>query len=162
MEPPPPASLPALALPAAPPLAPAAIGTPARRPRATLWALRLLLTAHLLAVLTQPVLAGRYLAGDVDAIEVHGSVGSLLPVLTLAVGAAAVGYVAVARSRWWLLPVVVALFLAEGLQIGMGFARVLSVHVPLGVVIGLTAALLAVWAWTPAAARPRRLRATAP
>ena len=35
-------------------------------PRITLGILRLVVTAHLVAVLAQPVLAGRYLTGDVD------------------------------------------------------------------------------------------------
>src|SRR5689334_4168123 len=36
-------------------------------PLITLWLLRIAVTAHLVAVLAQPVLAGRYLTGDVDA-----------------------------------------------------------------------------------------------
>ena len=39
------------------------------RPRVSLWSLRVVLTVHLLAVLAQPVLAGLFLTGDVDAIE---------------------------------------------------------------------------------------------
>ena len=49
-----------------------------RRPRVSLWPLRVVLTAHLLAVLAQPVLAGRFLTGDVDAIGWHADVGSSL------------------------------------------------------------------------------------
>ena len=54
-------------------------------PRITLGLLRLVVTAHLVAVLAQPVFAGRYLTGDVDAITVHGAVGSALAALDLLV-----------------------------------------------------------------------------
>ena len=49
-----------------------------RRPRTSLWALRIVITVLLLAVLAQPVLAGLFLTGDIDAISVHGLFGELL------------------------------------------------------------------------------------
>jgi uncharacterized membrane protein (UPF0182 family) len=129
-----------------------------RRPRISLWTLRFLLTGHLLAVLAQPVYAGRYLTGDVDAMQVHGLVGSLLALVAMALVAGALAYVVAARGRLWLLPATVLLFLAEGFQIGMGYSRQLHLHVPLGVAIVVTAVLLAAWVWTPAAARGRGCR----
>lgn len=116
-----------------------------------------MLTAHLVAVLAQPVLAGRYLTGDVDAMQAHGLVGSLLAPTAMAVVAAALAYV-LGRGRLWVLPVSVLLFLAEGFQIGMGYAGQLDLHLPLGVAIVVVAVLFAAWAWTPAAARPRGVR----
>jgi hypothetical protein len=130
---------------------------PARRPRISLWTLRFLLTGHLLAVLAQPVLAGRFLTGDVDAIKVHGLVGSLLALGAMSLIAGALAYV-VGRGKLWVLPVTVLLFFAEGFQIGMGYSRQLHLHVPLGVAIVVTAVLLAAWVWTPAAARRRGTR----
>ena len=104
---------------------------PARTgPLITLWLLRLAVTAHLVAVLAQPILAGRYLTGDVDAITAHGAVGTALAALDLLVIAAAAVYVVGGRGALWVLPAAVLLFLAVGLQIGMGFARQLGVHVP--------------------------------
>lgn len=41
------------------------------------------------------------------------------------------------------------LFALIALQIAMGFARVLTVHIPLGVSIILLAILLLIWAWRP-------------
>jgi uncharacterized membrane protein (UPF0182 family) len=116
------------------------------------------LTAHLLAVLAQPVLAGRYLTGDVDAMEVHGLVGSMLALVAMILIVCALAYVVAARGQQWLLLVTVVLFFAEGLQIGMGYSRELHVHVPLGVAIVVAAVLLAAWVWTPAAARARGSR----
>jgi hypothetical protein len=127
-----------------------------RGPRATLWTLRVLLTVHVLAVLGQPVLAGLYLSGDVDAIAVHGAVGLALAAVGLVLIAGALAYVLVGRGRWWLLPATVVLFFAEGLQVGFGYARQLNLHVPLGVLVVTVSILLAAWVWTPAARRARR------
>jgi hypothetical protein len=133
-----------------------------RRPRATLWLLRALLTVHVLAVLCQPLLAGLFLSGDVDAIAVHGTVGSSLAAAGLVLIAAAVLYVLAGRGSLWILPVMIGLFLIEGVQIGVGFSRNLGLHIPLGVLIVSGSILLAAWAWTPWAARPRGRRASVP
>lgn len=131
---------------------------PRAGPRATLWLLRLLITVHLIAVLAQPVLAGLFLTGDVDAIAVHARIGSSLAALGLAVIGATLLYVLGGRGRLWLLPVAVALFLADGFQIGFGHDRQLQLHVPLGVAIVVATVLLAVWVWGPNARRPRGAR----
>lgn len=123
-------------------------------PRLPLWSLRVAATVHLVVVLAQPVLAGLFLTGDVDAITAHGTVGGVLAVVTLVLIGATLAYV-LRRGRLWVLPAVVALFLAVGIQIGLGYSRTLAVHVPLGVAIVAASLLLAVWVWTPAAARPR-------
>jgi hypothetical protein len=131
---------------------------PTRRPRTSLWALRLLITAHLLMVLAQPVLAGMFLTGDVDAIAMHGLNASLLLLVALVVIAVAVAYVLGGRGALWVLPIGVLLFLADGFQIGAGYTRQLELHVPLGVVIVTTSVLLTAWVWSPFAARSRGAR----
>ena len=125
-----------------------------RRPRLSLWLLRIAATAHLVLALAQPVLAGLFLTGSVDAIQVHSVLGAAMALTGQALIVSAIAYV-VARGRLWVLPAMVVLFLAVGLQIGMGHARVLQLHVPLGVAIVTASALLAIWVWTPSAARPR-------
>jgi signal transduction histidine kinase len=130
--------------------------TPVRRgPRVTLWPLRIVITVHLLMVLAQPWLAGQFLTGDVDAIAVHGLVGSLLAAVGLVVIATTLIYVLGGRGKLWVAPVAVALFLADGFQIGAGFARNLALHIPLGVAIIVASVLLAVWVWSPSAGRAR-------
>jgi hypothetical protein len=128
------------------------------RPRLSLWLLRVMFTVHLVAVLGQPVLAGMYLAGDVDAIVTHGTIGSLLAPINLLVIAAALVYALGGRGRLWMIPVAVVMFLAVGFQIGAGYSRELELHVPLGVAIVTTSMLLAIWVWSPSAARPRGAR----
>jgi hypothetical protein len=129
-----------------------------RRPRLSLWLLRAVFTVHLVAVLGQPVLAGLYLAGDVDAIVTHGTIGSLLAAINLLVIASTVVYVLGGRGRFWAIPVAVVMFLAVGFQIGAGYSRELQLHVPLGVAIVTASVLLAIWVWSPSAARPRGAR----
>jgi hypothetical protein len=126
----------------------------ARRPRLTLWLLRLTATVQLVLVLAQPVLAGLFLTGDVDAIEVHAAVATALAFVALVLIGVAVAYTVV-RGRLWVLPTSVALLVAVGLQMAAGYARALQFHIPLGVVIVTVSVLLGIWAWTPAAARPR-------
>jgi hypothetical protein len=123
-----------------------------------LWTLRAVITVHALAVLAQPVLAGLFLTGDVDAIGVHGLIGSLLALVGMVVIGVALAYVLGGRGRLWVLPVAVALFLADGFQIGAGYTRQLELHIPLGVAIVVASVLLATWAWSPSAARPRTRR----
>jgi hypothetical protein len=125
-----------------------------RGPRLSLVLLRILVTAYLVAVLAQPVLAGLFLTGDVDAIAVHAAVGSGLAAFAMVLIAATLVYV-LRRGRLWVLPAVVVLFLAVGLQIGMGHARALQIHLPLGVAIVSAVLVLAIWVWSPSAARPR-------
>jgi hypothetical protein len=126
-----------------------------RRPVISLWLLRGALTAHLLAVLCQPVLAGMFLTGDVDAIGVHGAIASVVGLITLVTTVLAVGYVVGGHGRVWILPVLVALFVVEVVQIVVGYSRFLQVHVPLGVTVVVLSVLLAAWVWTPSAARAR-------
>ncbi len=129
------------------------VGT-VRRPRLSLWVLRVVATVHLVMVLAQPVLAGLFLTGNVDAITVHGTVGSVLGAVSLVLIGATLLYV-LRRGRLWVLPVIVALFLAVGFQIGLGYARSLGAHIPLGVAIVTASVLVVGWVWSPSAARPR-------
>jgi len=113
---------------------------------------------NLLAVLAQPVLAGLYLTGDVDAIGVHGLIGSLLVLIEFVVIVVALAYVLGGRGRLWVLPVAVLLFFAVSFQVAAGYTRELELHVPLGVTIVVASVLLAGWVWTPSATRPRTPR----
>jgi hypothetical protein len=140
--PPPPPGPPA----AAPPTAPAA-ARPPRTPAGSAWLLRLALTLLAVACVAQPVLIGRYFDGDFDAIGLHSGNAVLLVLLTTAAGAAAV--------LWWVrgghpgpMIVTAVLWFAIGFQMGMGYTRNLTVHIPLGVAIVVAAAGLAGWSWT--------------
>ncbi|GAA4961077.1 hypothetical protein [Kineococcus glutinatus] len=148
-------------VPAAPPVpAPAHQDAPAppdvvRRPRATWQLFRAVLLLHAAVACAQPLLAGSYFAGNLDAIGVHGVLGTLLGLLALVQLVAAVLLWYPGRGPWWPAVATVALFLAEGFQIGIGYERDLGLHVPLGVGIVATLVALAAWSlrWRP---QPRR------
>ncbi len=125
-------------------------------PRVTLWLLRAAVSAFLLAVLVQPVLAGRYLSGEFDALGVHASNAGVVILLSMVVAATSLLFATLGRGRFWPLPVAVALFLGAGFQTGSGYPRQLALHIPLGVAIVTAAVLLAVAVWRPSMRRPRR------
>jgi hypothetical protein len=114
-------------------------------PRATLSVLRVTAVLHALAAVLQPVLAGMYLGGDVDAIGVHGGNASLVTTLAFIQIVAAIVYAWHGGGRLWPLGVSVAVFMAEVVQIGMGYSSNLPIHIPLGVTIIVSQVLLTVW-----------------
>jgi hypothetical protein len=126
-----------------------------RRPRVTLWLLRTVLTVHVVAVLGQPIWAGMFLTGDLDAITVHAAIGSALAAWDLLVIGAAIAYALAARARVWVPLAAVAQFLLVGFQIEFGYARELQWHIPLGVALVVASLLAVFWVWTPSAARGR-------
>jgi hypothetical protein len=126
-----------------------------RAPFLSRWLLAAVLTLHALLAVAQPVLIGGYLQGDFDLIAAHGVNGSLLPATAFVAAVAAVVFWA-RRGPGWPVVVLAILWLAEFVQMTLGWLRVLWVHVPLGVAIVGLAVFLAVWAWTPAAGRARR------
>ncbi|MGF9760029.1 hypothetical protein AAII07_33025 [Microvirga sp. 0TCS3.31] len=114
------------------------------------WTWRVWMLLYLASAVAQPVLAGAYLQGDYDAIGLHGTNGAaLLSLMVLGSAALAVACAVTARSAWWPVAVVVALFVAQGVQIGLGYSRALLVHVPLGVGIIIAVAGLTLWVWSP-------------
>lgn len=123
------------------------------------WTWRVWMLLYLTGVVAQPVLAGAYLQGNYDAIGLHGVNGTvLLSLMALVAGALAVACAVTARAAWWPVAAVVALFVAQGVQIGMGYSRALVVHVPLGVGIVVTVAGLTLWVWSPRLPAGRRRR----
>lgn len=124
-------------------------------PRATLSMLRATVVLHALAVVLQPVLAGMYLGGDVDAIGVHSGNASLVSLLALTQIVSATVYAWPGGGRVWPLAASVALLPAEGFQIGMGYNANLPVHIPLGVAIIVGQVLLTVWVLRSGAKAPR-------
>lgn len=81
--------------------------------RRTLWLLRATLVAHAAAAAAQPVLAGRYLSGDFDALGLHGANAGIVLLLDLTAFGAAVLYWLVGRGRGWPSLVLATLFVLE-------------------------------------------------
>jgi len=108
-------------------------------PRVTLWLLRCTTAVVTVGVLLQPVLAGGYLSGDFDLLWWHATNASVLMSVALAQIVVAVCFWLIGRGKPWPVLLSVALFFAAGVQTGMGYARVLWVHIPLGVALVLLA-----------------------
>lgn len=134
---------------------------PRRRPffLVCLVLLRIFAPLHAVFAIAQPVTMGQYLSGAYQALELHSIFGHLLSVAAFLLGLVTLLY-AIAGGRAWIAIVCGPLFFLEGFQVGMGYARQLGIHVPLGVGIVTLAVLLAIAVFLPAAGRDRGSRAS--
>lgn len=117
--------------------------------------LRTLVCALTLLMLIQPVLAGQFITGDSDLLDLHALNATFISAVSWILVAAAVTLWRPGGGPVW--PIGVTLLVA-GLveaQSGFGYARNLAVHIPLGValVAGMTA--LGYWVFTYRPGRPR-------
>ena len=133
---------------------------PDQGPRASLQVLRVVAVLHSLAFLAQPVFAGEYLMGDVDSLTLHRINAGIVTALDLAQLICAIVYFWGGRGRAWPIWASLAIALLVEVQVGMGFERVLVVHLPLGVSLTVAQIVVTVWLFRAAAAqpRPRKLR----
>jgi len=133
----------------------------------TLWTMRAASLLHAVLLVAQPVLAGRFLDGDYPALAQHGLVGATLMGSAGLLWLAAIVLLWPGRLGWWPLVLCTAMTAIMPIQVGMGHARFLAVHLSLGVVLVASGLALAVWAWWPGRARrslrrPRAGRAVLP
>lgn len=128
------------------------------RYRLTRWALRIWLGGQAGLTVTQPILAGLYLSGNLDAIAIHSAIGgSLSAVAFVGVLLAALHWLAGRGPVWPVLATTVLAVMAV-FQASAGYSRTLGLHIPLGVtVVGITVVL---FAWSVFG--PQRIRASAP
>ncbi|MBZ5608645.1 MAG: hypothetical protein LAP38_10325 [Acidobacteriia bacterium] len=115
--------------------------------RATnLAALRIVLVAHALGVLTQAIFAGQFLSGIESPVVFHEWTAWLIVSLS-----ALQVVLAVVMARFggplWLVIASLFILIAEGLQTGTGYGRFLGVHVPLGAFVFGAVVWLATWAF---------------
>ena len=129
---------------------------PVRRPRASLWFLRIVLVLHAGLVVAQPVLAGYFLSGEVDAMAWHGPIGSSLWMMSMLQFVAAVLYWRPGGGRLWPALLTFVLFFAEFVQLTFGYLQNFAVHVPLGTAIVITVVAMAIWSFRPSARRGRK------
>jgi hypothetical protein len=121
--------------------------------RWTLVLFRAVVTCEAALALGQAVLAGSFLSGHYGALDLHA-------LNATATGLTAVAQIVAALLLWrpgggpgWPALACVVLFGAEAGQIAMGYARVLALHIPLGVAIIACTFLMLAWAWRPALSR---------
>lgn len=130
-------------------------------PRKTLWTLRITAILTTIATMAQPVLAGYYLDGSVNAIQWHETNAHIVQGLGFIQLIVALLYWKPGGGRGWPLLFNVLLWFAVGFQIGMGYGNALGIHAPLGVLIAVLQVGFTVWACSrlAARARPRKERA---
>ncbi|MGW4690400.1 hypothetical protein ACWEPM_36740 [Streptomyces sp. NPDC004244] len=117
---------------------------PRRWPLVAVRVLALLFTA---GVLAQAALAGQFVTGDVNLLEVHGALGTALILLPMLALPAALALWWFGRGPLWCVAIPVALLALVGMQIGVGFSRNLAWHIPLGTgLLGMSVGHL-VWAF---------------
>ena len=93
----------------------------------------------------QPILAGVFLDGEFDALALHELNAGIVTSLRMVLIPVTLLYWLPGGGRGWPVLAALALFFAEGIQSGFGYARLLSMHVPLGVAIVTGSVLFAVW-----------------
>jgi hypothetical protein len=127
-----------------------------RRPRASLVALRITLVLHAVLIVAQPILAGYFLSGNVDAMNIHGPIGSSVWLVALIQFVVAAIYWLGGGGRSWPAVLTAVLFVAEFVQLVFGYQRNFAVHVPLGTAIVITVVWMTVWSFRPTARLSRR------
>jgi hypothetical protein len=125
-------------------------------PRRTLQTLRVLAVLHSLSAIGQPMFAGIYLGGDVDALDIHEINSMAVAGLGTAQLVAAIVFVWAGRGRAWPLWASLAIVAAVQVQTGVGYEGEVAIHLPLGVSIVATQILLTVWLFRASAGRSRR------
>lgn len=119
------------------------------RAPAVYWPFRVVMTVAAVLLFDQAVFAGQFLSGGYGALLTHRENATFAGITVVVAALAAVPIRWPGGGPWWPIPACLGLFGLIAVQIVVGFARLLAVHVPLGVSIILLAAALTVWAWRP-------------
>ncbi|WP_236791771.1 hypothetical protein [Amycolatopsis sp. GM8] len=116
-------------------------------PRWPLHVFRVTSVVSAVMLFDQAVFAGQFLSGSFGSLQVHRDNATYAGISVLVSAVAGVLVRWPGRGPWWPLLGCLGIFAMVALQIVLGFARLLTVHVPLGVATILLAAALAVRAW---------------
>lgn len=110
--------------------------------QATRWVVRVGFGLQAALAVTQPLLAGSYLSGNLDAISVHSIIGGTLTPISFVVLILAVLHWWPGRGPAWPALVMAVLVVLIVVQANAGYSRTLGLHVPLGVaIVGTTVGL---------------------
>jgi hypothetical protein len=110
---------------------------------------RIAITVAALLLFDQAVFAGQFLTGAFGALQTHRDNATYSGIAVVVAAGCAVLVRRPGRGPIWPVFACLGLFALVALQITLGFARALAVHIPLGVAIVVLAALLVIRAWRP-------------
>lgn len=131
--------------------------------RSTRWALRVGLFVQAAMAVTQPILAGLYLSGNLDAIDIHSTIGGSLAAVTFVVLLLALLHWLIGRGPAWPSLALAVLVVAVVTQATAGYSRTLGLHIPLGVTVVGSSVVLFGWSvFGKERIRPRRVPRAAP
>jgi hypothetical protein len=117
--------------------------------------LRVVTVLTTVSAFTQAVLAGGVVAGRIESLPLHSTNGLMLVVGTLALLVALVLAWRPGGGPAWLPLAGLLLSFATVVQLGLGFARSLAIHVPLGTTVIIAQVMLLVWVWRHPLPEPR-------
>ena len=123
------------------------LATPGPPPAWPLWLFRIVVTIEAVLAFDQAVFAGQFISGDYGALNSHQTGATVTGVLLIVETLAAVALWRFGRGPEWPMWATFGLLLLTGVEVGLGFQRVLVVHVPVGVAIIALDLLMLVWAW---------------
>jgi hypothetical protein len=113
------------------------------------WPFRVVMSVAGVLLFDQAVFAGQFLSGTFGALHTHRENATFAGITVVLAAVAAVPMRWPGRGPLWPVFACLGLFGLIGLQIALGFGRMLAIHIPLGVSIILLAGWLVHWAWRP-------------
>jgi len=125
------------------------------------WPLRLGATIATLLLFNQAVFAGQFLSGTFASLQTHRDNATYAGVAVLITAACAVPLRRPGGGPIWPAFAFLGLFALIALQIALGFARTLTLHIPLGIMIIGLSGRLTLWSWSYRPGRAPRTDPTA-
>ena len=122
-------------------------------PRSLLLALKVIASVHVSLLTLQPVLAGQYFGGRLEAMAAHGTLGETVAWLAILQAIVALLSWRCKALSLWGACAFLTIFVLDGLQVHAGHAKLLALHVPLGTALLAVSFALTLWLWRQSPAR---------
>lgn len=123
------------------------------------WLFRVAITLEALLAFAQPVLAGGFLSGDYDMLEIHKLNASYTGYAAMFVALAGILLWKPGRGPGWIALIALLQLGVVLVQYTIGFEHILLLHIPLGVAIVGGVIALSVWSWrSPNRSRSARVQ----
>jgi len=122
-------------------------------PRSLLLGLKVIASVHVSLLALQPVLAGQYFGGRLEAMAAHGTLGETAAWLAILQALLALFCWRCKALSFWAAGAFLIIFALDGVQIHAGHAKTLTLHIPLGAALLAVSFALTLWLWCQGPAR---------